>query len=101
PSDPPPVATDNGVRLTPASRIAFPAPAPVEPVPAGTVAATKSRSGRGVFRILLFLLFVTAVAGAFYGGMIYQRQQHAIMSTNAQTRPSPQSTFPARRTAVD
>src|SRR5436190_794278 len=64
PSAPIPVVTDNGVRLTPASRIAFPEPSPVEQIPAAGVAGTEPRRGRGVFRFLLFLLVVAAVAGA-------------------------------------
>jgi serine/threonine protein phosphatase PrpC len=96
------VAADNAAQLTPASRIAFPAPAPVEQTQAAPVVATKSRGGRGIFRFLVFLLFLAAAAGAFYAGMIYQRQKHAIMATaNAQPSPSPQSTFPGKRTAVD
>jgi hypothetical protein len=66
------------------------------------VAATESRSGRGIFRFLVFLLFVVAAAGAFYAGMIYQRQRHVMMAiTNAQPTPSPQSGFGEKRTAVD
>lgn len=96
------VANDLPTQLTPASRIAFPAPAPVEQTPGANVAATKSRGGRGVFRFLVFLLFIAAAAGAFYAGMIYQRQKHAIMATaNAQPSPSPQSTFAGKRAAVD
>jgi protein phosphatase len=102
PTAPVAVATDNGAQLTPASRVAFPAPTPVEQIPAANVAATKSRGGRGVFRFLVFLLFIAAAAGAFYAGMIYQRQKHAIMATaNAQPSPSPQSTFVGKRAAVD
>jgi hypothetical protein len=86
--------------LTPASRIAFPAPAPVEATPPPNVGARKSR--RGGFRFLVFLLFIAAIAGAFYAGSIYQRQKHAIMATaNAQPSPSPQSTFAGKRAAVD
>src|ERR1043166_7157729 len=95
-------ATDNGARLTPASRIAFPAPSPVEPTAAATVTAGKPRRGRGVFRFLLFLLFVGAVGSAFYAGMIYQRQRHVTMTlANAQPSPSPQSTLAAGRAAID
>ena len=96
-----PVAADDVVRLTPPSRIAFPPPAPVEQTaPASTVVATKSR-GRGILRFLVFLFFIGAVGAAFYAGMIYQRQQHFTMSANAQPSPSPQSTFPSKRAAVD
>jgi protein phosphatase len=102
PSAPATPATDNGARLTPASRIAFPAPSAVEEAPAASIAATKPGSARGVLRFLVFLLFITAAAGAFYAGMIYQRQRQAIRaSANAQPTPSPQSTFAVKRTAVD
>jgi hypothetical protein len=48
------------------------------------------------------LLFIGGVAGAFYAGMIYQRQKHAMMATaNAQPTPSPQSAFADKRSAVD
>src|SRR2546430_5694345 len=97
-----PVTTEDGVRLTPPSRVAFPPPSPVaRTAPASTVVATKSR-GRGILRFLVFLLFVGAVGAAFYAGMIYQRQQHFTMSSgNAQPSPSPPSTFPSRRADVD
>ena len=102
PSSPIPVAADNGTRLTPASRIAFPEAAPAPLAAPAPVAPTQPRRGRGVFRFLLFLLVVGAVAGAFYGGMIYQRQQHVNLSlANAQPTPSPQSAFPGKRAAVD
>jgi len=102
PSAPATAVTENGVRLTPASRIAFPAPTAVAEAPAASIAATKSGGGRGVFRFLVFLLFVIGVAGAFYAGMIYQRQQQALRATaNAQPSPSPQSTFAGKRAAVD
>src|SRR5437763_2521 len=102
-SAPAPVAADDGTRLTPPSRIAFPPPSPAEQAAAAsTGVATKSRGGRGVFRFLLFLLFIGAVGAAFYGGMIYQRQQHFTMTSgNAQQSPSPPSTFPSKRAAVD
>ena len=100
--EPAPVAADNGTRLTPPSRIAFPAPAPVEQAAAtSTVAPAKSRGGRGVFRFFLFLLFIGAVGAAFYAGMIYQRQQHFTMTSIAPPGPSPQSTFASKRAAVD
>ena len=104
PSAPATVTSDNGVRLTPASRIAFPPPSPVEAVPAGPVAAGKSPRGRGLLRFFVFLLFVAAAAGAFYAGMIYQRQSQATRAiANAQPSPSPppQLTLTAQRAAID
>jgi len=96
------VVADSPTQLTPASRIAFPPPSPVEPTAAASVAATRSRGRRGVFRVLVFLLFIAAAAGAFYAGMIYQRQKHAMMATaNVQPSPSPESRFAAKRAAVD
>jgi protein phosphatase len=94
---------NNGTRLTPASRVAFPASSPVE-TPAAAAATTRApvRRGRGVLRFLVFVLFIVAAAAAFYGGMLYQRQQHALTSTaTAQPTPSPQSTFTTKRAAVD
>jgi Stage II sporulation protein E (SpoIIE) len=102
PSAPARLVTDSTTQLTPPSRIAFPAPSAVEQTPAAAVAATESRSGRGVFRFLVFLLFVTAGAGAFYAGMIYQRQRQVTLSiANAQPTPSPQSTFAGKRADLD
>lgn len=102
PSAPIPVATENGTRLTPASRIAFPEASPVQQPAPVNVAQAQPRRGRGIFRFLLFVFVVGAIAGAFYGGMIYQRQQHVNLSiANAQPTPSPQSTFAGKRAAVD
>jgi hypothetical protein len=66
------------------------------------VAATKVGGGRGVFRFLVFLLFIAAVGGAFYAGMIYQRQRQVTRSiTNTQPSPSPQSSLADKRAAID
>jgi PPM family protein phosphatase len=93
---------NNGMRLTPASRVAFPASAPVETSAAAATARAPVRRGRGVLRFLVFILFIVAAAAAFYGGMLYQRQQQALTSTgNAQPSPSPQSTFATKRAALD
>jgi protein phosphatase len=97
------VAADNGTRLTPPSRIAFPAPSPAERTAAAAAAApAPARRGRGALRLFVVLLFIAAVAGAFYAGMVYQRQQHVLLTTaNAQPTPSPQSQFATKRAAVD
>src|SRR3954471_14365171 len=42
------VIADSATQLTPASRIAFPPPTPVEPTAAASVAANRSRGGRGI-----------------------------------------------------
>jgi protein phosphatase len=102
PSTPVPLAATSTTQLTPPSRIAFPVPAPVEPVSAAAVATTPRRSGRGLVRFLVFLLFIGAAAGAFYAGMIYQRQRHVTLTmANAQPSPSPQSTLATKRVALD
>lgn len=96
-------AAETGVKLTPPSRIAFPGPVSAQPGPPAAVPATKSRGGRGIVRFFVFLLFVVAVAAAFYGGTVYQRQQH-FTGSNAGPQPSPspqESTFASKRAAVD
>ncbi len=99
PTAPAALAADNGTRLTPASRTAFAPAAQAEPV---APVVQKRRRGRGVLRFLIFLLFVAAVGGAFYGGMLYQRQRHVTMAlANAQPSPSPQLTLGTKRAAVD
>jgi len=101
-SPPAPVTANNGARLTPASRIAFPAVSPAAKAAVAEAAPAPARRGGGVLRLLVLLLFIVAAAGAFYGGMLYQRQQHALVNqVTAHPTPSPQSTFPARRAAVD
>lgn len=94
-------AAESGVKLTPASRIAFPGPVtePAEVRPA--VPATKSGAGRFAVRFVVFLLFLAAAAAAFYGGMVYQRQQHFTNNASAQPSPTPAPTLAAKRTAVD
>ena len=103
PAAPAPAAIDEGARLTPASRVAFPVPSPVERnAAASPVVAIPPRRGRGTLRFLLFLLFIAAVGGAFYGGMLYQRQRHvAMVLATAQPSPSPQATLTGKRAAVD
>jgi protein phosphatase len=99
------VTADSGTRLTPPSRTAFPASSIAQPT--ATAAATaaapaRARRGRGVLRLLALFLFIVAAAGAFYAGMLYQRQQHVLTATtNAQPTPSPQSAFATKRDAVD
>jgi protein phosphatase len=98
------VAADNGTRLTPPSRIAFPAASPAERAAVVAAPAAPARRGRGVLRLLVLLFFIAAAAGAFYAGMVYQRQQHVLATTaSAQPTPSPspQSQFASKRAAVD
>jgi protein phosphatase len=96
-----PAAAEDRTRLTPPSRVAFPPPSQAEPVAAVPPAAT-ARRGRGVLRFIVFLFFIGAAGAAFYAGMIYQRQRHAIAATNmAQPSPSPVPTLARKRAAVD
>ncbi len=100
---PAPVAADSTTKLTPPSRIAFPANTSAQPAESGSAAVTKSGGGRGIFRFFVFLLFVAGVAAAFYAGMVYQRQKHfAAESAAVQPSPTPtESTFASQRAAVD
>ena len=103
PTPPAPVTVNNGARLTPPSRIAFPTVSPrTQPVVASAPAPAPARRGRGLLRLFVLVLFILAAGGAFYAGMVYQRQQHVLLNnTSAQPAPSPQSTFPSKRAAVD
>ena len=96
-------------RLTPASRIAFPAtePKPEAPRAVAVAAATKSSGKGGGLRFFLFLLFVGAAAGAFYGGMRYQQRMQAAVAASAPATPTPtpetnlRAEFESKRNAVD
>ncbi|HYW69946.1 MAG TPA: PP2C family serine/threonine-protein phosphatase [Pyrinomonadaceae bacterium] len=103
PARPPAAVTaDNGTRLTPPSRIAFPTVSTGARAAVPPAAPAPARRGRGMVRFLVVLLFIAAGAGAFYAGMVYQRQQHVLLNTtSAQPTPSPQSAFPGKRAAVD
>ena len=96
-------------KLTPASRIAFPAPeAPPEQLRAASESQQpKPRRKGGGVRFFLFLLFVGAAAGAFYGGIYYQKRL-ALEQTNAAPVPAPaaaeanpRAQFEGKRNAVD
>ncbi len=93
-------------RLTPPSRIAFPAPDPSPGSPAATanVERGQSRGGSAVLRFFVFLLFIGVAVAAFYGGMRYQRDKSAASPT-ATPQPSPaapdSSAFDEKRAAVD
>jgi len=96
-------------RLTPPSRIAFPATEPkADVVRAAAGAETSKSSGKGgVVRFFLFLLVVGVVAAAFYGGMNYQKRMQAANATLAPATPSPtpetdlRAAFEIKRNAVD
>lgn len=100
---PAPDAAESATTLTPPSRIAFPGNVSPQPAETRAAAPARSRGSRGIFRFLVFLLFVGGVAAAFYAGMVYQRQRHfTANNATAQPTPAPQeSTLPARRAAVD
>ncbi|MDX6613401.1 MAG: family protein phosphatase [Blastocatellia bacterium] len=100
-------------RLTPPSRIAFPQTEPKSEV-AQTATATpaskssgKSSRKSGGLRFLLFLLFIGAVAGAFYGGVRYQQRMQAAVANTAVATPTPapemnlRAEFESKRNAVD
>lgn len=108
PTEIPPGPEDTAeIRLTPASRIAFPATetaAQVQPV-ANNAAVMETRRGGGFLRFLLFLFVLALIGGAFYGGMVYQRQKMASTVANQpppQASPTPSDTnLSSRRAAVD
>src|SRR5262249_10805347 len=98
-----PAAAESTPRLTPPSRIAFPGNVSTAPAPKPSVVAKKSGVGRAFLRFFIFLLFVVGVAGAFYAGMVFQRQR-LFTAANPDTQPSPspqESNFVSRRAAVD
>lgn len=92
--------------LTPPSRIAFPGPPTSPAAPATIEFAKESPSGGGhpVLRFFVFLLFIAVAAGAFYGGMRYQRIREAATAPPSQPTPNAdlaRSAFITRRAAVD
>jgi tetratricopeptide (TPR) repeat protein len=99
---PAPEVAESTTKLTPPSRIAFPADTSPEPAAVRSVAVAKS-GARGIFRLFVFLFFVAGVAAAFYAGMVYQRQRH-FTANNAAAQPSPTPTetnFASKRASVD
>jgi serine/threonine protein phosphatase PrpC/cytochrome c-type biogenesis protein CcmH/NrfG len=90
-------------RLTPASRIAFPAHPPEEQRVAPAAAPVqKSGAGRAALRLFLFLLFIAVAAGAFYGGMRYQRDRlGAAPAATPQPGPASPSALAQKRSALD
>lgn len=108
PTEVPPLTgpAEAGVRLTPASRVAFPGPTDAQQVETteAAMAAEEPRRGRGLFRFVVFLLFIALGAAAFYGGMVYQRQKHftaAAPVVQPSPTPSAETAFAARRAGVD
>lgn len=101
--EPVPAEAESPYKLTPPSRIAFPGNTSPELAAARAVAPAKSRGGRAILRFFVFLLFIGGVAGAFYAGMVYQRQRHFTTNNSpAQPSPTPQeSTLVSKRAAVD
>jgi hypothetical protein len=104
--------------LVPASRVAFPAGNPNNAVPVTrakpiNIPAPKPSSGgagRAFGRLLLFLLFIAAVAAAFYGGTRYQGVLPFGLSRPAEVQPvsqpapvkeDPVLTFEKARREVD
>lgn len=90
-------------RLVPPSRIAFPGPTASQSSPVASVNSRNSKRGRPVLRFFVFLLFLGVAAGAFYGGMRYQKLLSASTTPVAQA-PGPieeRAAFERRRAAVD
>jgi protein phosphatase len=100
---PVPADAESPHKLTPPSRIAFPGNTEPQMSEARTAVPAKSGGGRAIFRFFVFLLFVAGVAGAFYAGMVYQRQRHFISNSTAlQPSPTPvEATLASKRAAVD
>ena len=94
---------DTAMRLTPASRIAFPGPSEAQQVQPNVAVQKSSGAGRAILRFFVFLLFIGVAAGAFYGGIRYQRQRTATQTVPAPTPTStPDNTaFASKRAAVD
>ncbi|MEP6706135.1 MAG: PP2C family serine/threonine-protein phosphatase [Pyrinomonadaceae bacterium] len=111
PLDRPAVVAAGETKLTPASRIAFPAPeTPAEQVSAAAASKQtrpESKGKGGSVRFFLFLLFVGAVAGAFYGGTYYQKRlapeltSAAPVPTPVAAEINPRAQFEAKRSGVD
>ncbi|HEY3025292.1 MAG TPA: PP2C family serine/threonine-protein phosphatase [Pyrinomonadaceae bacterium] len=107
--DRPVVAAAGETKLTPASRIAFPGPATqAEQLRAAAASHESKPKGKGGgVRFFLFLLFVGAVAGAFYGGTYYQKrlaqEQINLAPVPAPTLAeiNPRAQFEVKRGAVD
>jgi serine/threonine protein phosphatase PrpC len=96
------------LRLTPASRVAFPGPAaPVQSAPPVSL-QRKSGGARSVLRFFVFLLFIGVAAGGFYAGMRYQQGRlfpPQLVPPPETPTPSPAadtpSVFEQKRIAVD
>ncbi len=105
PTEIPPSPEDTvETKLTPASRIAFPATATAAQVQPVASAAVENRRGSGLLKFLLFLLVIALIGGAFYGGMTYQRQKmsRAVVDPVPQPSPTPsENPLAAQRAAVD
>jgi|GEM_PF-889179 len=93
-----------GIRSS-ATRISVPASQEVRP--ASAPAATRPGRMRGVMRFFLFLFFIAAVAGAFYGGAYYQKRMQALTANTTAAAPVSTPTpdtpaeFETKRSAVD
>jgi serine/threonine protein phosphatase PrpC len=91
-------------RLVPPSRIAVPGPA-TQPAPADVStsgAKSSPRRGRPVLRFFVFLLFLGAAGGGFYGGMRYQKSLPVENTATAQPSPDDRAAaFERKRAAVD
>jgi hypothetical protein len=99
----PNIPTPPESRLVPPSRIAFPGPSASQSSSAVRANPRDSKRGSPVLRFFVFLLFLGVAAGAFYGGMRYQRLLSPSTTAVAPT-PGPieeRAAFEHRRAAVD
>jgi serine/threonine protein phosphatase PrpC len=74
-------------RLTPPSRIAFPAPSDTAAEARANTSNKPARRGSSVLRFFVFLLFLAVAGGAFYGGIRYQQLRELGQSANPQPTP--------------
>ncbi|PYS21804.1 MAG: hypothetical protein DMF72_15800 [Acidobacteria bacterium] len=101
--DMPNISAEPRRTLTPASRVAFPGPSTTDSTSAPAIVVSQKTGGSAVLRFFVFILFLAVAAGAFYGGMRYQRRRTA---QNAIAQPTPSASDPtltnaSKRAAVD
>src|SRR5688572_3235310 len=97
------------VKLTPASRIAFPGPATETPAAPAVIAAEQAPAtgGRAVRRFFGFVFVLALIAAAFYAGTRYPDIRRLLGLNVAPVQPTPSPTpdtrasFDAKRAAVD
>ena len=103
PAAPPSVLSESAqTRLTPPSRISFPAPSNTASAAYAKASDKPARRGSPVLRFFVFLLFLAVAGGAFYGGIRYQQLRDLGQSANPQPTPEDRAAALARaRTILD